>query len=184
MIVYDLEIVKAIRGKGEPLRPESEYCEGWNDHKGMGISVLTAYDYDTDRYRIFMQDNLKEFEALCRGRLVIGFNSIHFDDKVCAAAGVDVTTKYDLRKEVCNALGVGPFERGLRLDELARVNLGTQKSGHGAAAPHDWQAGKHGGVADYCLEDTRITKRLVDKILRHGRLLDPRNNNRFNIRRP
>ena len=184
MIVYDLEIVNAILNKKELPRPGSKYCDGWGDHAGMGISVITAYDYDTDRYRVFLQDNLKEFEDLCSGRLVIGFNSIHFDDKVCSASGLNVTTVYDLRKEICAALNAGPFERGLRLDEIARANLRTIKSGHGADAPHDWQAGKHGAVIDYCLEDTRITKRIVDKILRYGSLIDPRNGQRFHIRRP
>ena len=94
MIVYDLEIVKAILGKNESPKAGVEYCEGWHDHKGMGISVLTAYDYDTDRYHVFMEDNLKDFEKLCEGRLVIGFNSIHFDDKVCAAAGITISTVY------------------------------------------------------------------------------------------
>ena len=90
----------------------------------------------------------------------------------------------DLRREVRSALSAGPFERDLNLDALAGMNLGMKKSGHGADAPINWQSGKYGEVIDYCLEDTRITKRLVDKVLRFGSLIDPRTNGKFHIRRP
>jgi len=185
IIVYDLEIIKAIQSRGEAIRPGIEYCGGWDDHAGMGISAITAYDYAADRYRVFLEDNFGEFVHLCKSRpTIIGFNSIQFDDRVCAAAGLDVVTTYDLRVEILNALKEGKFARGLNLDAIAAANLGTTKSGHGADAPANWQKGLKGDVIDYCLEDTRITKKIVDRILRFGELIDPRNKRVFPIRRP
>jgi len=31
-LVYDIEIVKAIRGRDEPRLDGIEYCDGWHDH--------------------------------------------------------------------------------------------------------------------------------------------------------
>ena len=51
LVVYDIEIQKGILGKKEKPVPGIEYCNGWNDHANMGISVICAYDYEEDRYR-------------------------------------------------------------------------------------------------------------------------------------
>ena len=60
MIVYDTEIVKAIRHRSEPVLPDIEYCQGWTDFAGMEISVLCAYEYRTGRYRVFLEDKLPD----------------------------------------------------------------------------------------------------------------------------
>lgn len=57
MLVYDCEIEKAILGKRESRIDGIEYYAGWDDFKHMGISVIGAYDYKTDRYRVFCKDN-------------------------------------------------------------------------------------------------------------------------------
>ena len=184
MIVYDIEIEKAILGKGETPQEGIEYCKGWHDHVGMGISVVTAYDFFEDRYYVFLQDNLHELEALCSGRTVIGFNSSRFDDKVCMASGVTVETTYDLRFEILAALNLDQYARGLNLDRIAKANLPAGKTGHGAQAPVDWQKGRYGHVINYCLEDTRITKRLIKRIIDTGGLNDPRTGLPFSIAPP
>jgi hypothetical protein len=48
--VFDLEIIKAIPPKDAADRLDGiEYCNGWTDYQGMGISVgsLSFYDSDT-----------------------------------------------------------------------------------------------------------------------------------------
>jgi hypothetical protein len=83
MIVYDIEIAKAIRGRGEKKIPGIEYCGGWNDHANMGVACLCAYDYNEERYRVFMQDNITEFlELATYSDVVVGFNSYNFDNKI------------------------------------------------------------------------------------------------------
>lgn len=52
-LIYDIEIAKAILGPKEKPMPGVEYCQGWTDYVGMGISVICAYDCAEDRYRVF-----------------------------------------------------------------------------------------------------------------------------------
>lgn len=173
IVVYDLEIKKAIRSRGEDIIPGIQYCEGWNDHKGMGVSVLCAYDYASGRYRVFCEDNLSEFADLVKGKLVVGFNHIRFDNSVCLLGEgieVGVEAQYDVLQAVWKASGLGPVfspstHGGFKLDDCARVNLGKQKTYNGALAPIAWQRGRIGTVIDYCLEDVRLTKLLFDMAL-------------------
>lgn len=64
LLVYDCEIVKAIPSSKEAPTPGIEYCAGWRDFANMGISVIGAYDYETDRYRVFLEDGFQEFAEL------------------------------------------------------------------------------------------------------------------------
>lgn len=147
----------------------------------MGISVIGVYDYIEDRFRVFCKDNFAEFQRLVDARdLVAGFNSIAFDNAVCRANGILVPEEksYDLLVQLWTAAGLGPkfiypTHLGFGLDATASVNLGMQKSGHGALAPVQWQRGEVGAVIDYCLQDVNITRRLIDHA-RNSDLLDPR----------
>lgn len=191
MLVYDIEIVKGILGKNEERLPGIEYCAGWGDHANMGVSVICAYDYDTDRYRVFCADNIVDFVELARSsRPLVGFNSLSFDDRVLAANGNTVTTEYDLLVELWRAAGLSPTwggmsHAGFPLDKVAKANGLTGKTGSGALAPVLWQRGQYGQVIDYCLEDVRLTKKVLDRVLRCGSLNDPRDPSKMlTIRRP
>lgn len=86
IVVYDLEIVKGILMKNEGPKPGIEYCAGWRDYADMGISVLGAYDYQEDRYRVFCQDNREDFFTLLSQRKIwVTFNGLSFDNKVIEA---------------------------------------------------------------------------------------------------
>jgi hypothetical protein len=184
VIVYDCEIIKCIP---PAIKPYLQYCAGWSDHAGMGISVIGVYDYLADQYRVFLEDNFGDFARLVRDREhVIGFNSLAFDDKLCAAHGLEVTTTYDLLCEVRVASDQPPHYRpgtrsGYSLEALARANLGTGKSGSGALAPELWQRGQRGAVIDYCLGDVALTKRLFD---RRAELIDPTGRGLLTLREP
>ena len=58
-IMYDVEILSAIPIDGEVRDPSLSYCEGWQDYEGMGISVVTAYDFVQSEWLVFMKDNLE-----------------------------------------------------------------------------------------------------------------------------
>jgi hypothetical protein len=185
VIVYDCEIIKCIP---PALKPDLQYCEGWHDHAGMGISVIGVYDYLTDQCRVFLKDNFADFVKLVRDREhVISFNSLAFDDKLCAAHGIKVKTTYDMLCEVRAASGqpreyvYGQTRKGYSLEALARANLGTGKSGSGAFAPELWQRGQRGAVIDYCLGDVALTKRLFD---RRAELIDPTGRGMLTLREP
>ena len=177
MIVYDLEIQKAIP-HGERV-DGIEYCKGWDDHANMGIACLCAYDFAADRYFVFTEDNLKEFDDLAEGHTLGGFNSIGFDNKVLRAEGLlqDHHAHYDLLRRTWDAMDdIDPDEskKGSGLDALARANGFKGKTGHGAKAPVWYQQGQIGRVINYCLEDVRITKELIARVYAEGVLNDPR----------
>lgn len=198
LLVYDLEIVRAIQGNPKEPRQEGvEYCAGWHDHANMGISCLCAHDYVEDRYRVFFEDNLGDFVKLARERTLAGFNSIAFDDAVVKAyartmvgniqpLALDMlATSYDLLVETWKAAGLpGTFQSAethgnFGLAKLAHANLGVGKSGSGALAPVLWQRGQRGAVVDYCLHDVWLTKRLIDRVIAwQGDLRDPRDPSR------
>jgi hypothetical protein len=193
-LCYDLEIVKAVPGKDEPLEG-IEYCFGWHDHASMGISTVCAYDYGTDRWRVFCADNFSEFMALANTcRPLVSFNGIGFDNRVLEAAlmvHIEPDVCYDVLREMWVAAGLSPeygtFDThgGFGLDATAKVNLNQHKTGHGEVAPVEWQRGNIGRVIDYCTNDVRLTKRLFDRVRLTGGLRDPRNPSRFlEMRRP
>jgi len=177
VLIYDVEIEKLIPPKDGPREPDMEYCKGWGDHEGMGISVVAAYDYKEGVPRIFFKDNLEElWELMDNAEKIIGFNNKHFDDKLIAAHGylVDENKSWDLFLEIKEAAGALKFAKGYNLDNCCFVNLGLKKSGSGEHAPMLWQQGKIGEVADYCLRDITLTKMLLDMCMSQP-ILDPGN---------
>ena len=190
-LIYDCEIVACIPPRNPLDRVAGlRYCEGWEDHEGMGISVIAAYDYVDGIYRVFMQDNFDEFAELVQERdFIIGFNSISFDDNLCAAHGIEVETGFDLLCEARHASGQprnftpGKTRGGYKLNDLARANLGIEKSSDGESAPVLWQRGRTGAVIDYCLRDVAITRKLFEQS-EAGKLCDPHSGNILPMRRP
>lgn len=186
-LIYDCEIEKCIPADGA-IDEDLEYCQGWEDFDGMGISVIGCYTYWDDVHHVFLEDNLLDFQALVyEADEVIGFNSISFDDKLCLANGIKVNTTYDLLCEVRIASGQPPHyeqgvtRRGYSLDALCRANLDQSKSGTGADAPILWQKGRQGSVISYCLRDIQLTRKIFELGLR-GELKDPTNHEKLTIR--
>ena len=181
-LIYDIEIVRAIPDRKATRLPGIEYCDGWTDYANMGISVIGAYDYADDRYRVFLEDNLLEFVDLAMGRdILVSYNGIHFDNRVIEhTTGIvfpDVKC-YDILIELWAAAGLGPefnyrTHGGYTLDAVSRANGGSPKSGSGALAPVLWQRGRHGEVINYCLSDVKMTKGLFDIVLSRQPLLSP-----------
>lgn len=197
IVVYDIEIEKAVPDRRDQIIPRIEYCQGWTDFQGMGIAVVTAYEYEHDRYRVFFADNLREFDKLQKSaRMLVGFNSSRFDDLVLACNGVviDPAKELDLLVEIWKGAGIAvPRERedfipklhgGYSLDKVAYINTGHHKTGSGAAAPVLWQQGKRGQVVDYGLSDCWLTKLVMDRVLEHGSLKDPKTGKAIEIQVP
>lgn len=193
-VIFDIEILKAIPSSKEPVIEGIEYCGGWTDHQGMGISCIGAYDYYTDRYRVFCADNFAEFQAILTLPVtLVTFNGINFDNRVLAANGFafDGEVKhYDILREVWAAAGLNPdvfnprTHGGYGLDVCAGTNFGAGKTGNGALAPVEWQQGKIGSVIDYCLNDVRLTKMLFDLILSNDEFKHPKTGYPMKIRKP
>jgi len=175
IIIYDIEILRGIERKEKQI-PDIEYCNGWDDHANMGITVVGAYDYLEDRYRVFLDDNKDDLPKLVADRnpLLVGFNNIRFDNAVLRVTrdwgDWNDARSYDLLQEIWAAAGFGPefdatTHAGFGLDRMCEVNFGTRKTGYGGTAPVDWQQGRRGKVIDYCLNDIRLTKQLFNRVL-------------------
>jgi hypothetical protein len=193
MIIYDCEIEKGILGQGEEPQEGIEYCGGWRDFEGMGIACIGAYDFREDRYRVFCKDNLMAFQKLVDDRdLVVGYNSLGFDNRLCAANGIQVPDEksYDLLVEIWAGAGFGPefnaeTHLGFGLGAVCRVNFNLTKSGYGGDAPVQWQKGEIGSVIDYCLNDVWLTRMVLDQVLEVGRIWHPMETRReIRVRKP
>lgn len=180
MLVYDLEIARAVQMKGDKRLDGVDYCGGWTDFAGMGIASLVAYDLEEARFRVFMQDNLLAFQDLVNARSrVIGFNSLAFDNRVCEAAGIVVPAEksLDLARLIWKAAGIpeGEHPKGFGLDAICQANKLGAKSGQALMAPVMFQRGDIGGLLDYNIEDVRLTLRLYRLLATAGGCIDPRN---------
>ncbi len=183
-VIYDIEIKKAILGRGESRVDGIEYCDGFHDHANMGISCIGAYDYTEDRYRVFTDGNFEDFLALIAERdTLVSFNGIAFDNPVVAATlGTlpDPAKDYDILVEIWKALGMAPkfsypSHTGYSMDAFCMVNGLTTKTENGALAPIYWQQGKFGKVIDYCLNDVKMTRQLLEMAASGNGLKNPKN---------
>lgn len=192
MLIYDIEIKKAIPERNGVRLDDIEYCEGWHDHANMGIAVIGAFDYVENRYRVFMDDNLGDFvDLLDRRKPVVGFNHIAFDNQVCLANGIEIKEEdsYDILVEIWKAAGLAPTFRspshaGYGLDAVSETNFNRKKTGHGARAPVLWQQGKIGQVVDYCLNDVMLTLFALERIIKIGGLVSPKTGEELKIPPP
>ena len=135
----------------------------------LDISVVGIYDYETDSYHTYLQEELsKLWPILEKTDVLIGYNSDHFD--------IPLLNKYyhgdlkrikslDLLKEIKESFG-----RRLRLNSVAEGTLGVKKSGHGLDAIKWWNAGEIDKIKQYCLDDVRITKEVYDYALKNGKV--------------
>lgn len=201
IIFYDTEIAKAIPDK-KPRIEGIEYCDGWNDHAGMGLTVIGVYDFTAEMPMVYTEDNLDDFKFLVgRNHWMIGFNNINFDNKLLAANGLSVPREncFDLLQAIWEADGLPIPETlvngekvafspqrhgGYGLDACAMANFNEGKSGDGASAPIDWQRGLRGKVISYCLRDVLLTMKLWRRMVNLGEIKHPKNGGTLRIDLP
>lgn len=177
MFIFDIEIKNAIPPKNYDERKIGfNYCEGWEDYAKMGIAVIGVFDYTRDTYRVFGEDDLKEFQTFVDSQdCYVGFNNNRFDNNILRANNIVISPNksYDLLSAIYSSLG--SMRKGCSLDNVIKANFPNSagKSGNGADAPFLWQKGFHTRVIDYCLNDVRLTKMLLDRILRNGWINNP-----------
>ena len=140
-------------------------------HK-LDISFVGAYSYNRGEYLSFFEDDLPRLGSLLQKTgLLIGFSSNRFDIPVLSKYfpfNIKRIQSFDLLEELELATG-----RRISLDELAKVNLGVGKTGHGLDAIKLFREGRLEELKAYCLNDVRITKDLYEKAGRNGFLLIP-----------
>jgi len=157
-IVFDIETSNTFRDTGS------------SDPASLDLSVVCIYDYKTDEYSCYYQDELsKLWKIIEQTDLIIGYNSDHFD--------IPLLNKYfpgdltqikslDILKEIYDSIG-----RRIKLDTIAEATLGENKSGHGLQAIQWWQNGEYEKVANYCKQDVKVTKDIYDYAKKNKKLL-------------
>lgn len=168
-IIYDCEIKRCIPQKGKDNNPDFEYCQGWTDYIGMGISVVCVYEFSNDTMHTFdfknpfHTRNLQELftDTLC----AVGFNNHHFDNKLLNAHGFVVPQSYDMFEEIKKQRGQYP--KGYNLDAIAKANnvAGKAEIEGGALAPILYQRGEFERLNEYCRQDVRMTADVYRMVL-------------------
>jgi len=150
-IVFDLET--------KDLAPKDPSIENLSR---LGVSVACAYDSATKKMLTFFEKDLGELVALCRKRLVIGYNIRRFDLPVLTGYGLKIEglDVFDLMDEVERGLG----RRWIKLEYVAQGTLNEGKSGDGLMAIEWFKQGKFAELAEYCARDVEVTHR----VFRHG----------------
>lgn len=158
IIVFDLETQRSFDEVG-----------GRDSFEKLGVSVLGAYLYKTDEYRIFEEKELSQFEELLGSKpLMVGFNSRKFDCAVLQPYirfNLDKLPQLDILEEVVKAVG-----HRVKLDSIAQATLSESKSGSGLDALKYWREGDLESLKKYCLDDVRITRRIYEYGANNGEL--------------
>ena len=131
------------------------------------LTVVAIHDSDTGEYSSYFREDLpKLWPLLERADMLIGFNSDVFDIPLLNRyypGSLSHIRSLDLLAEVQKVLG-----RRIRLQSLAEATLGRGKKGDGLKAGEWWKEGKKNKVAEYCIEDVRLTRELYDYALTNG----------------
>lgn len=131
------------------------------------LTVVAIHDSLTNEYSSYFKEELpKLWPILERADMLIGFNSDAFDIPLLNRyypGSLSHIRSLDLLSEVQKVLG-----RRIRLQSLAEATLGRGKKGDGLKAGEWWKEGKKDKVAEYCIEDVRLTRELYDYALAHG----------------
>lgn len=143
------------------------FVRGHIDVAEQDLTVVAIHDSETGAYSSYFREELhKLWPVIERADLLIGFNSDAFDIPLLNRyypGDLSHIRSLDLLSEVQKVLG-----RRIRLQSLAEATLGRGKSGDGLKAGEWWKEGKKDQVAEYCVEDVRLTRELYDYALAHG----------------
>ena len=155
IIVFDIETIGNISSP--------------NFVEEMKITVVGVYHYGRDEYRTYFEDQLPDLEAdLKEADLLVGFNNDHFDTPILDKYYLlDLWSipSFDILREFRSHTG-----RRVGLNSMAGATLGMYKSGSGSDAIGLYEQGKLQELADYCLDDVKLTKEVFDVILQEQKM--------------
>jgi len=184
VLVYDVELCQEIKGK-----------EDWKKVNDEWFGSAVVYSYKKDDYSFFLhQSGLKQLKTLLNRSKVISFNGITFDSCVvlgrtrsilktrnrygltiqhgslfwteydlfinCMKGYYNIKEDYEARKKISPG--------GFRLNDICKRTLGIGKNGKGSEAPRLYQQKRYDDLLSYNLQDVRITKNLLDHVLKFG----------------
>ncbi|MBI3557502.1 MAG: ribonuclease H-like domain-containing protein [Deltaproteobacteria bacterium] len=141
---------------------------GWDHVDKLGISVACAYDSKTGEMLSFRENELEKLHKLCKERLVVGYNIMGFDLKVLSAYGFDSKRLdvFDIMLDVQQNSGW----RYVKLDNIAKATLGTEKSADGLQAVEWYKQGQIDKIIEYCIKDVEITRDVFVYGMKNGNI--------------
>lgn len=117
--------------------------------------------------RGFFEKDLPDFfELMEEADVVIGFNSDNFDLPTFTKyfkGNIKEIPSLDLMARIKKSSG-----HRIGLDAVAQATCGVKKSGHGLDAIRYFREGRLQELADYCLQDVRVTREVYDYGLKNG----------------
>ena len=138
-----------------------------SSYEGLRISLIGVYFYETDTYETFLEDDLPRlWTRLEHADRIIGYNTKGFDNPVINhyyPGDINVIPQLDLLEKIHQSLGYR-----VKLGLVAEATLNEGKSGSGLRAVELWKAGKIQELADYCLQDVKVTKEVYEFAREHG----------------
>ena len=138
----------------------------------MQITVVGVYNYTKDEYKTYFLEELSELETeLKQAHLLVGFNNDHFDTPILNKyfnLELFSIASFDILREFKAKTG-----KRLGLDAIASMTLGSNKSGTGANAMVLYKEGKLKELADYCLNDVKLTKDIFEYCILKQHLIYP-----------
>ncbi len=138
----------------------------------LSISVVCAYDYGTDTYTSYREEELGKLWPLIDAcDRIIGYNSIHFDMPLLekyAGRKFSHIPHLDLLAKIKDTLG-----HRLKLDDVAKATLNVAKSGHGLQAVEWYKTGEWEKIIKYCIDDVKITRDVYEFAKKNRQLFYP-----------
>lgn len=154
------------------VETKHSFAEVNNDIRKLEVSVVAAYDYQTDQTYAFTESELpKLFNLFEKASVLVGYNSQHFDLVVLDEYYVGDLFKFshfDILEDIKEKIG-----HRYPLDDLIRATLGKGKTGHGLQAINFFREGKMKELIQYCQDDVRLTKELLDYGMKNGHVYLP-----------
>ena len=133
----------------------------------LGVTVVGLYRYDTQKHETYDESQFEDLDNLLnQTTTIIGFNIISFD-----IPALQPHVKTNLKKiRAIDLLADLRKELGFRLplDTIAQATLGIGKSGDGLKAIQLYKEGKLQELANYCLDDVKLTKDIYEYGLRNS----------------
>ncbi|WP_013325665.1 hypothetical protein [Gloeothece verrucosa] len=158
-------------------RIQLSYCSGWGDFPHLEISLIGCWSSWDNSIRLYPERAFSQFQKVINSsELIVGFNSLRFDDNLCYANGIEIKTNYDLLTEVWAAAGMpreytwGVTRKGYNLKNLVAANTNIKLLEKKELAPIFWQRGQQWAVADYLVNEILALKQIW---IHRDNLIDP-----------
>lgn len=136
----------------------------------LGISVVGLYQYETNEYTCFLEEDFGQLQnILIDCSLIIGFNHIAFDMPVLQPyLSIDVKTLpcFDIMLDFQERAG-----HRIGLDSIATPTLGMGKIASGLDAIKYYNEGRWDQLKEYCLKDVEVTKDVFDYGVKNKKIL-------------